>query len=87
MDAVWENMECKLADTKSMARGKARVVFAGSGYGALKKQGRMTEHLDFAVREDSLEKWKSFFETSILHCPEPLQRPDEFLIDGTNAEF
>lgn len=84
---AWENMERKLAETKPMARSRARLVFAGSGYGALKKQGEMTEHLEFAIKEDSLEKWKKFFETSVLHCPEPSQRPDEFLIDETNVSF
>lgn len=32
-------------------------------------------------------KWKKFFDTSVLHCPEPSKRPDEFLIDETNAAF
>ena len=85
--SAWDAMEQKLADTKSMARGRAKLVFEGSGYGALKKQGRMTEHLEFAVKEESLEKWTEFFDTSILHCPDPSQRPDEFLIDETNITF
>ena len=87
INAIWESMEQKLAETKSMAHSKAKLIFTGSGYGALKKQGKMTEHLEFKIKEDSLVKWKNFFETSILHCPEPSQRPDEFLIDETNAEF
>lgn len=87
MNAKWEAMEKKLAETKPMAHSKARVVFAGSGYGALKKQGKMSGHLEFGVKEESLEKWKAFFETSRLHCPEPSQRPDEFLIDETNLAF
>ncbi len=85
--SAWDAMEQKLADTKSMARGRAKLVFEGSGYGALKKQGKMTEHLEFAVKEESLEKWTEFFDTSILHCPDPSQRPDEFLIDETNITF
>ena len=85
--SVWENMEKKLAETKPMARNRAAVVFPGSGYGALKKQGKLSEHLEFTVKEESLEKWRTFFETSKLHCPPPSLRPDEFLIDGDNLDF
>lgn len=87
INAIWENMEQKLTETKLMARKKARLISVGSGYGALKKQGKLTEHLEFAIKEESLKKWKQFFETSVLHCPDPLQRPDEFFIDETNAAF
>lgn len=87
LDSKWDAMEKKLADTKAMALGRARLVLTGSGYGALKEHGKMTEHLEFAVKEETLEKWKKFFDTSILHCPEPSQRPDEFLIDETNITF
>ena len=33
--------------------------------------------------------WKngSIFETGILHCPKPLEAPDEFMIDETNVDF
>ena len=85
--SAWDAMEQKLADTKDMAKSRAALVFAGSGYGALTKQGRMTKHLEFIVQEESLEKWKQFFDTSILHCLGPSQRPDEFLIDETNLAF
>ena len=37
--------------------------------------------------EAGLEKWKHFFETGILHCPKPLEAPDEFMIDETNVDF
>ncbi|MDE7045682.1 MAG: DUF5107 domain-containing protein, partial [Acetatifactor sp.] len=85
--AIWEEMERKLTETRSMARGRAEVIFAGSGYGALKKQGRMWEHLEFRTGEESLDRWKHFLETSVLHCPPPLQKPDEFLIDASNLAF
>lgn len=84
---AWDCLEEKLVKTKPMARKKAELVFAGSGYGALKEQGELTKHLKFTIKEDSLKKWQSFFATSVLHCPPPSQRPDEFLIDETNAAF
>lgn len=85
--AMWEEMERKLTETKPMAHGRAEMVFAGSGYGALKRQGRMWEHLEFRIREESLDRWKRFFETNLLHCPQPSQKPDEFLIDADNLAF
>lgn len=84
---IRENMEQRLAETKPMARREAGLVFAGSGYGALKPQGKLTEHLKFEVKEEALKNWKRFFETSVLHCPEPNESPDEFLIDERNAVF
>lgn len=84
---AWDCLEEKLVKTKPMARKKAELVFAGSGYGALKEQGELTKHLQFTIKEDSLKKWQNFFATSVLHCPPPSQRPDEFLIDETNAAF
>lgn len=82
-----ENLEKKLARTKPMARRKARVILEGSGYGALAPQGKMTDHLEFSMKEDSLRAWRKFFETSKLHCPDPMQSPDEFLIDEKNLPF
>ncbi len=87
LDQIWERMEQRLSDTKSMAHREAATVFTGSGYGALQQQGKMTEHLKFAVKEESLKRWKRFFETSVLHCPEPSESPDEFFIDEKNAAF
>ncbi len=84
---TWETLEQKLTETRPMAHSKARLVLAGSGYGALQKRGKMSEHLEFRIKAESLENWKRFFETSILHCPPPSQRPDEFLIDETNLDF
>lgn len=81
------SMEEKLAETKSMAHKKAQIVFTGSGYGALHKHGKLAEHLEFRIEDNSLKDWKNFFETSTLHCPHPSQRPDEFLIDDTNLAF
>lgn len=85
--AMWEEMERKLTETKPMAHCRAEMVFAGSGYGALKRQGRMWEHLEFRIREESLDKWRRFFETNLLHCPQPSQKPDEFLINADNLAF
>ncbi len=56
IDNIWKDMEQTLFDTKNIAHREAKIVFAGSGYGALKKQGKMTEHLKFVIKEASLEK-------------------------------
>ena len=82
-----------------MSRKKAQTVYRGSGYGALTVHGESTKHLEFSMKavnesqtenskeEAGLEKWKHFFETGILHCPKPLEAPDEFMIDETNVDF
>lgn len=83
----WECMESKLRETSAMAKTKARLVMAGSGYGAFKKPGKWSEHLEFVLTSDSLKQWKNFFETGILHRPPVNEAPDEFLIDSENLEF
>lgn len=82
-----ESMEQKLKDTKAMATGRAKLVMAGSGYGALAQRGRWSEHLEFTISADSLKKWKEFFETGVLHKPDPKLAPDEFLIEADNLDF
>lgn len=58
----------------------------GSQYGALADNRKNTGHLRFEVTEKSLSNWQKFFQTGILHQPSPKERPDEFLIDGTNVD-
>ena len=85
-EGSWEAMEETLKRTKGMARRKAQLVFSGSGYGALAGMGPRTEHLEFLIKEESLKKWQEFFKTSVLHCPPPLEEPDEFLINEKNLK-
>lgn len=85
-EGSWEAMEETLKRTKGMARRKAQIVFSGSGYGALAGMGPRTEHLEFLIKEESLKKWQEFFKTSVLHCPPPLEEPDEFLINEKNLK-
>ena len=94
-----EKLKEKLETSKEMSRKKAQTVYIGSGYGALAVHGESTKHLEFSMKavnesqaenskeEAVLEKWKHFFETGILHCPKPLEAPDEFMIDETNVDF
>lgn len=82
-----ERLEILVKETRGMAMGKARIVTAGSGYGALKERGKWSEHLEFVLGSDSLKNWKHFFETGVLHQPEAGGRPDEFLVDKENLEF
>lgn len=82
-----EQIEAKLQNTKKMARTKGRLLEAGSGYGALETRSRRTAHLEFQLEEASLLRWKHFFETGILHCPDPEEEPDQFLITEKNVNF
>lgn len=82
-----EEMEKLLKKTKTMAKQQAEPVASGSGYGAFYTRGKLTAHLEFMLKEDSLALWKHFFETGILHCPNATEAPDEFLMDGDNRSF
>ncbi|OUQ45936.1 DUF5107 domain-containing protein [Lachnoclostridium sp. An118] len=82
-----ERMERILAETKSMAKGPASLVWAGSGYGAMRSQGKWTAHLAFQVPEGPLRSWQRFFETGELQEQDVADRPDAFLIDGDNIGF
>lgn len=84
---ISQELEEKLRDTREMAKKKAQLVWKGSGYGAVKEHGSLTSHLEFCLEKQSLKNWKSFFETSVLHCPDVSEVPDEFMIDGENVEF
>ena len=84
---VPDKLEQMLNDTDKMAKTKAELIWKGRGYGAMEEHGRGVSHLEFEVQEKSLEKWKRFFETGILHCPDPLEVPDEFMITGENLSF
>ena len=81
-----EEMETLLKQTRSMAKKPAELTGTGSGYGALKKDRQNSVHLEFRVQTDSLKRWTAFLETGVLHEPAPLEKPDEFLIQG-NAVF
>lgn len=82
-----EHMETMLRDTKVLAKKKARLVMSGSGYGALVQRGKMSEHLEYVVSTDSLEKWQTFFRKGALHKPDVQDIPDEFLIDDENLAY
>lgn len=80
-------LEKRLLETKAMATAPAKIVMAGSGYGAMEKHGKAVAHLEFQQKEESLKRWKHFFKTGVLHCPDPMEKPDEFLIYDGNLEF
>lgn len=84
---VPDKLEQMLNNTDKMAKTKAELIWKGRGYGAMEEHGRGVSHLEFEVQEKSLEKWKRFFETGILHCSDPLEVPDEFLITEENLAF
>lgn len=82
-----KQLEQKLKETKELAKTRASLLLAGSGYGALRKRGKLSEHLEFEISSESLRKWQSFFETGILHQPSVKEIPDDFLIDNENLKF
>lgn len=86
-DDLPAKLEQKLKDTKKMAKKQAELVIAGSGYGAMAKRNRSTKHLEFRMNGESLKLWQRFFETGVLHCPAPMDRPDEFMCSEKNTSF
>lgn len=80
-------LEKRLAETRIMARKEAEIVRCGSGYGALREPGTLAAHLEFRLEQKSLKHWKRFFETSVLHCPDVQEIPDEFMVNEENLDF
>lgn len=84
---VSDKLEKKLSDTRSMARKKAEIIQCGNGYGAMREISALTSHLEFRLEQKSLKNWKGFFDTSVLHCPDAQEVPDEFMINEENLDF
>lgn len=84
---VTEEMDVMIKETLTMAKSPACLIMPGSGYGALDHRNKLSSHLKFVLNENALKDWKQFFETGILHQPEPSQIPDAFLIDDSNIDF
>lgn len=87
LEGIPEDMEATLKRTKETAKKQALLLSAGSGYGALKAGGKLTKHLEFSLNSEALKSWSRFFETGILHKPDPKDAPDEFLIEQENVSF
>lgn len=87
LEGIPEDMEATLKRTKETAKKQALLLSAGSGYGALKAGGKLTKHLEFSLGSEALKSWSRFFETGILHKPDPKDPPDEFLIEQGNVSF
>ena len=73
-----EKLKERLEETKGLAKKQAKLVQAGSGYGTFAPKTKRTGHLEFVNQSETLKKWKHFFETGILHMPNPEDEPDEF---------
>lgn len=87
LEGIPEDMEATLKRTKETAKKQALLLSSGSGYGALKSRGKLTKHLEFSLNSEALKSWSRFFETGILHKPDPKDAPDEFLIEQENVSF
>lgn len=82
-----DKLEHMLKNTEEMAKAEADLVWKGTGYGAMEEHGTSVSHLKFEMQEKSLKDWKRFFETGVLHCPDPSEVPDEFIITEENLGF
>lgn len=71
----------------SFAKKEAVLLQSGKQHGALKERGKNTKHLQFELESEALRKWRDFFQTGVLHQPDPAVRPDEFMIDQANTAF
>ena len=70
-----EKLKKRLEETKGLAKKQAKLVQAGSGYGTFAPKTKRTSHLEFVNQSETLKKWKHFFETGILHMPNPEDEP------------
>lgn len=77
-DGEIQKLEKRLKETKGFAKKQAKLISAGSGFGTFAPKTKRTGHLEFVNQSETLEKWKHFFETGILHTPDPEEVPDEF---------
>jgi len=87
---VYQEMEEKLAMTKSMAKTKADKVYQQGrlSSGALKNklqqlmgQKPISEHLDFGECTKGQKLWVDFMENGILEEPDPAYTPKVFIAD------
>lgn len=77
---MFECLEKRLQETKSMAKTSAESVFPGRGYGALREDrdwpGNL--HLTFRLQEPGLLEWQEFLKSGKLKEPDVKERPAEF---------
>ncbi len=81
-----EKLNRKLAETKTMAHTKAKLISAGSGFGAQNVKRKFSAHLEFREAEE-LKSWKPFFATGIMPKAEVQDCPGAFLIDEYTVSF
>lgn len=80
---AYREMEEVLVQTKEMAKRSARLVFAGSGYGALERSIRedaLSPHLDFGMMGVAQKHWLEFWKSGILCEPDPEEAPEDFMV-------
>lgn len=82
-----ETLERLTTQWHFFAKKEAELVHPGKQHGIIAAQGGSTKHLKFDHTSESLSKWKEFFQSGVLHQPDPLERPDAFTIDQTNISF
>ena len=85
---VYSEMETVLIKTKIMAKSPAKLVYSGSGYGALKNyehqmsgKEEISTHLDFGVLSGGQKLWAEFLETGILQKQKAMTPPPDFMVD------
>lgn len=85
---MWQEMETVLHATKEMAKKKSRLIYCGSGYGALKNKIReaegkssISQHLEFGECTEELMLWENFIKTGELGKVDVSLKPPAFMVD------
>lgn len=89
-----ESPECAAARAREWTRTRGRVVYRGSGYGALcnrfrKAEGEppMSPHLDFESPDKRQQGFLQYLESGIFPQPAPDAAPEDFLDGDTWYEL
>ena len=74
-----EKLKKRLEETKGLAKKQAKLSTGRKRiWNICTKNKKNWPVLEFVNQSETLKKWKHFFETGILHMPNPEDEPDEF---------
>lgn len=82
------NPENLLASSKELAKKPAKLLYPGSGYGALenalrirKKEPGLSAQLDFGALSPEYKEWMEFLDTGVFPQKSPEEMPYDFITD------
>lgn len=82
------NSENLLASSKELAKMPAKLLYPGSGYGALenalrirKKEPGLSAQLDFGALSPEYKEWMEFLDTGVFPQKSPEEMPYDFITD------